>query len=229
MYEIRHKTVCGVRGKTEQLKLLGMTLVWVFLTHWAEVGVTPRPFDLLSCSGRGVGAVSQRFGRHFTSQLIDLLDVLLLQGADGLKAAGQGGFELLSLAQRLAGLPGLVLDAQGFEEEVQLVPGAVGEEHLDVPWEYSHGALPISDELGEQFELLQGVALRDFAIVDAEEDLVKLVPAQDDLGLSDDLSPGGLARGVQLLHRHAALQLPSVLPSQHHSCQHTSIIWGVNP
>lgn len=118
MYEIRHTTGCGVRGKTLQVKLLGMMLGCFVLTHWAEVGVTPRPFDLLSCSYRGVGAVSQPFGGHFTSQLIDLLDVLLLQGADGLKAAGQSGFELLSLAQRLAALPGLVLDAQGFEEEV---------------------------------------------------------------------------------------------------------------
>ncbi len=183
-------------------------------THRAEVTVAPRPFDLLSWSCRShlIGAVCQPFGSHFTSQLVDLLDVLLLQGADGLEAAGQTGFELLSVAQGLAALPGLVFDAQGFEEEVQLVGGTVGQEHLGVLWEHSDGALPLSGELGEKFELFQTVTLRDFSVVDPQDDLLELIPAQNNGGFTDDLPPGGLSGGVQLLHRHTALQLGAVLP-----------------
>lgn len=148
----------------------------------------------------------------FTPQLIDLLDILLLQRADGLEAAGQTGFELLSVAQRLAALPGLVLDAQGFEEEAQPVWGTVGHEHLDVLREQLDGALPFSGEFGEESELFQAVTLRDSSVVDPEDDLLELVPAQDDRGFTDDLPPGGLSGGVELLHRHTALQLGLILP-----------------
>lgn len=186
-------------------------------THWAEVSVAPRPFDLLPCSCHSglIGAVCQAFGSHFTSQLIDLLDVLLLQGADGLEAARQAGFELLSVGERLAALPGLVFDTQGFQEEVQLVRGAVGDEHLDVFREQLDGALPISDEFGEQFELFHAVTLRDFSVVDPEDNLLELVPAQDNGGFTDNLPPSGLTGGVQLLHRHTALQLGTLLPGEH--------------
>lgn len=183
-------------------------------THWAEVSVTPGPFDLLSCSCSShlIGALCQPCGGHFSPQLIHLLDVLLLQGADGLEAAGQTGFELLSAAQRLAAQPGLVFDAQSFEEEVEPVRGAIGDEHLDVFREQFDGALPFSGELGEKFEFFQMVILRHFPVVDAEDNLVELIPAQDDRGFTDDLPPGGLAGGVELLHRHTALQLAAVLP-----------------
>lgn len=139
----------------------------------------------------------------------------MLQGADGLEAAGQTGFELLSVAQGLAALQGLVFDAQGFEEEVQLVGGAVGDEHLDVFREKFDGALPISGELGKKFELFQTVTLRDFPVVDPEDELLELIPAQNNGGFTDDLPPGGLAGDVQLLHGHTALQLATVLPGEH--------------
>lgn len=183
-------------------------------THWAEVSVTSRPFDLLSRSyyRRPISAVCQPFGRHFAPQLIDRLYILLLQGADGLEAAGQAGFELLSVGHRLAAQPGLVFDAQGFEEEVQPVRGAVGDEHLDVFREQFHGALPFSGELCKKLEFFEMVSLRDFSVVDPEENLLELIPAQNNRGFTDDLPPGGLTGGVQLLHRHTALQLGTVLP-----------------
>lgn len=88
------------------------------------------------------------------SQLIDLLDVLLLEWADGLKAAGQSNFQLLPVSQRFAGLPGLMFDAQGLQEEAELVRGTVGDQHLDVLRHQFDSALPIFGEFGEQFELL---------------------------------------------------------------------------
>lgn len=182
-------------------------------THWAEVTVTPRPFDLLPCSCHRhlIGAVGQAFGSHITSQLVDFLDVLLLQGTDGLEAAGQSSSELLSVAQGLAALPGLMFDAQGFEEEAQLMRGAVGDEHLDVFGEQFDGALSIPGELGEKLELFQVVTLWNFSVVNSEDNLLKLVPAQNYRRFSDMLPPGGLPGGVQLLHRHTALQLGTVL------------------
>lgn len=141
----------------------------------------------------------------------------MLQGADGLKATGQPGFELLSVAHSLAALQGLVFDAQGFEKESQLVRRAVGDEHLDVFREQFDGAFPLSGELGEEFELFQVVILRDFAVVDSEDDLLELIAAQNNGGFADDLPPGGLAGAVQLLHRHAALQLSTVLSGYHDS------------
>lgn len=88
------------------------------------------------------------------SQLVDLLDVLLLDRADGLKAAGQSSLQLLLVAQRFPGLPGLVFDAQGPQEEAELVRGTVGDQQLDVLRHQLDGALPLFGELGEQFELL---------------------------------------------------------------------------
>lgn len=108
-----------------------------------------------------------------------------------------------------------MFDAQGFKEEVQLVRGTVGDEHLNVFGEQFDSALPISGELGEKFELFQMVTLRDFSIVDPEDNLLELVPAENHRGFSDDLPPGGLTGGVQLLHRHAALKLGTVLSFQH--------------
>lgn len=182
--------------------------------YWAEVGVTPRPFDLLSCPCHSVpiGAVSQAFGSFLVSQLIDLLDILLLQGADDLEAVWQTGFELLPVAQGLAALSGLVFDTQGFQEQFQLVWGAVGNKHLGVFREQFHGAFPFPDELREQFEVFNAVALRDFPVVDPKYDLLELIPAKDDGGFTDNLPPCGLTGGVQLLHRHTALQLGAVLP-----------------
>ena len=110
-----------------------------------------------------------------------------------------------------------MFDAQGFKEKAQLVRGAVGDEHLDVFREQFDGALAISGELGEKSEIFQAVALWDFSILDAENDLLELIAAQDDRGLPHDLAPGGLARGVELLHRHTALQLGSVLSCKHRS------------
>lgn len=89
-----------------------------------------------------------------TPQLIDLLDVLLLERADGLKAAGQSSVQLLPVGQGSAALPGLMFDAQGLQEEAELVRGTVGDKHLDVLRHQLDGALPIFDELGEQLELL---------------------------------------------------------------------------
>lgn len=108
-----------------------------------------------------------------------------------------------------------MFDAQGFEKELQLVGGAVRDEHLDVFGEQFDGALPISDEIGKKLELFETVTLRDFSIVDTEDDLLELVPAQENRGFADDLPPGGLAGGVELLHRHTALQLGTVLPGWH--------------
>lgn len=185
----------------------------VCTTHWAEVTVTPGAFDLLSCtcSCHPITAVRQSVRSHFTSQLIDFLDVFLLQGADGLEAAGQAGLELLPVAQRLAALPGLVFDAQGFEKEAKLVSWTVWHEDLDVFRDQFHGALPISGKLGEKFELFQMVALGHFAVVDSQDDLLVLIPAQNYWGFADDLPPGGLSGAVELLHRHSALKLCAVL------------------
>lgn len=174
-------------------------ILWYFVvTHRAEVGVTARPFDLssFSCHGRHVSAVCQSFASQFTSQLIDLLDVLLLQGADGLEAAWQSCFELLSVAQRLVGLPGLMFDTQGFQEEVQLVRRTVGDENLDVLRDQFDCALPIFGEPGKQFELLQAVTLRDLSALDPEDDLLELVPAQDNRSFTDDLPPSRLTGDV---------------------------------
>lgn len=182
--------------------------------YWAEIGVTPRPLDLLSrpCHGVPIGAVTQAFGSFLAPQLIDLLDILLLQGADDLEAVWQTGFELLPVAQGLAALSGLVFDTQGFQEQFQLVWGAVGNKHLCVFREQFDGALPVPDEFSEQFELFQAIALRDFPVVDPKHDLLELIPAKDDGGFADNLPPCGLTGGVQLLHRHTALQLGAVLP-----------------
>lgn len=168
-----------------------------------------------SCHSRLIGAVCQPIGGHFAPQLIDLLDIFLLQRADGLEAARQRGFQLLSVAQGLAALPGLVFDTQGFEEEVQLVRGAVGDENLDVLREQFDRALPVSGELCKQFELFQMVTLWDFSVMDPKDDVLELVPAQYNRSFTDDLPPGGLTGGVQLLHRHTALQLGTVLPGKH--------------
>lgn len=140
-----------------------------------------------------------------TSQLIGLLDVLLLEGADGHKAAGQSAFQLVPLGQWLTSPPGLVFDAQGRQEEAELVWGTVGKQHLDVLWEQFDGALPIFGELGEQLKLLQAVALRDFPVVDPEDDLLELIPAEDDGGFADELPASGLTGGVKLLQSRTAL------------------------
>lgn len=141
----------------------------------------------------------------------------MLQGADGLEAAGQTCFELLSVAQGLAALPGPVFDAEGFEEEAELVRRTVGDEHLDVFREQFDRALSVLDEFGEKFKLFQMVTLADFAVVDSEDDLLELVPAQNNRGFADDLPAGGLAGAVELLHRHTALQLTAVLSGKHRS------------
>lgn len=140
-----------------------------------------------------------------TSQLIGLLDVLLLKGADGHKAAGQRGFQLLPLGQCLPSPPGLVFDAQSRQEEAELVWRTVGKQHLDLLWDQLDGALPIFGELGEQFKLLQAVALRDFPVVNPEDDLLELIPAEDDGGFADELPASGLTGGVKLLQGHTAL------------------------
>lgn len=187
--------------------------------HRAEVGFAPRPFDLLPCSrhrAAPVGAVCQAFGcRHFAPQLIDLLDILLLQRTDGLEAARQTGLQLLPLARGLAALAGLVFDAQGPQEETQLVRRAVGHQQLRVLRDELHGALALADELGEELEVLQSVVLRDFPVVEPQQHLLELVAAEDDGGLPDDLPAGGLSGGVELLHRHTALQLGAILSGRH--------------
>lgn len=152
-----------------------------------------------------------------TSQLIGLLDVLLLEGADGHKAAGQRGFQLLPLGQWLTSPPGLVFDAQSGQEDAELVWRTVGQQHLDVLWEQFDGALPLFGELGEQLKLLQAVALRDFPVVDPEDELLELIPAEDDGGFADELPASGLTGGVKLLQSHTALELCTIFPEEH-SC-----------
>lgn len=188
-------------------------------THGAEVGITPGPLDLLTCPPHGavVGPICQPTRGCFAAELVDLLDIFLLQGTDGLEAAGQSSFELVSVAQRLDALPGLVLDAQGLQEEAQPVWRTVGQEDLGVFREQFHRALAISDKFGEKSELLEAVALLRFPVTHSEDDLLELVAAEDDSRLADDLSPGGLAAAVQLLHRHGALELSTVLSRQHRS------------
>lgn len=97
------------------------------------------------------------------------------------------------MAHRPAALPGPVLDAQGPEEDAELVGGAVGDEHLDVFRKQLHGALALSGELCEQFEVFQNVALRDFAVVQPQDDLLEFVASQDDGGFADELTPSGLS------------------------------------
>lgn len=188
-------------------------------THRAEVGFAPRPFDLLPCSrhrSAPVGAVHQAFRcRHFAPQLIDLLDILLLQRTDGLEAARQAGLQLLPLARSLAALAGLVFDAQGPQEKTQLVRRAVRHQQLRVLRDELHGALALADELGEELEVLQPVVLRDFPVVEAQQHLLELIAAEDDGGLPDDLPAGGLSGGVELLHRHTAMQLGTILSGRH--------------
>lgn len=140
-----------------------------------------------------------------TSQLIGLLDVLLLEGADGHEAAGQRGLQLLPLGQWLTSPPGLVFDAQSGQEAAELVRRTVGQQHLDVLGEQFDGALPLFGELGEELKLLQAVALRAFPVVDPEDELLELIPAEDDGGFADELPARGLTGGVKLLHSHTAL------------------------
>lgn len=186
-------------------------------THWTEVTISPRPLDLLSWFGSFglIGLVCQSTGSCFTPQLIDLLDVFVLQGTDGLKAARQTSFESVSGAQWFGALSGLVFDAQSFEEEGEFVRGAVGDQYLDVLREQLHSAFAVPDELSEKPELLQVVILWDFSVVDTEDYFLKLIPAQYHRGLPEHLPPCGLACGVELLHCDTALQLSSVIPFKH--------------
>lgn len=143
------------------------------------------------------------------------MDILLLQWTDGLEAAWQAGFQLLPLAQGLAALASLVFDAQGSQEETQLVRGAVGQQQLRVLRDELYGALALADKLGEELEVLQPVVLRDFPVVQAQQHLLELIPAKDDDGLPDDLPACGLPGRVELLHRHTTLQLGTILSGRH--------------
>lgn len=180
------------------------------LTYWAEITLASWPFDRLSRAGPGLTAVSVGVGairQALGPQLVGLLHVLLPQRADGVKAAGQTGLELLPVGQGLGGLPRLVLDAEGLEEDAEAVRGAIGEEHLDVLGQQLHGALAVPGELGEQPELLQRVTLRRrFAVFDAQDQLLELVASQQHGGFADHPAAGRLAGGVQPLHRRAAPQ-----------------------
>ena len=96
---------------------------------------------------------------------------------------------------------------EGLKEDVQLVGGTVGDEHLDVFRWQLNSAFPLLGELCEQLELLQHVALRHFTIFYSKDYFLKLVASQENSGFPDDLPLGGLSCGVQPLHRRAALQL----------------------
>lgn len=54
--------------------------------------------------------------------------------------------------------------------------------------------------------------------MDPKDDLLELVPTEDDGGFADELPASGLAGGVQLLQGHTALQLGAVLPGDHGCC-----------
>lgn len=60
--------------------------------------------------------------------------------------------------------------------------------------------------------------MRYFPVVDPKDDLLELIPTENDGGFADELPASGLTGGVQLLQGHTALQLGTLLSADHGYC-----------